>query len=105
MIRCRTCLASARTCRCNMRRTRWYLAGPLLVLSALAGCRDGVVSPTAGPAEASSAAAPAPMSLAPQSRPRLDLSGGLADSASVDFTVGPNGGVFYTGNHAVVFPS
>lgn len=88
-----------------MRRTGWFIAGPLLVLSALAGCRDGVVSPAERPIEAPPAAAPAPMSLAPQSRPALDLAGGLSDSASVDFTVGPNGGVFFTGNHAVVFPA
>jgi hypothetical protein len=88
-----------------MRRTRWITAGPLLVLSALAGCRDGVVSPAERPIEAPSVAAPAPMSLAPQGRPRLDLTGSLPDSASVDFTVGPNGGAFFTGNHAVVFPA
>ena len=45
------------------------------------------------------------MRLAPQGRPTLDLVGGLPDSTSVDFSVGPNGGVFFTGNHAVVFPS
>jgi hypothetical protein len=63
------------------------------------------VSPEASKFEAPSASAPAPLSLAPQGRPTLSLSGGLADSASLDFIVGPNGGVFYTGNHAVVFPS
>jgi hypothetical protein len=45
------------------------------------------------------------MSLAPQARPSLVLSGGLADSASIDFQVGPTGGIFFTGNHAVVFPA
>ena len=45
------------------------------------------------------------MSLAPQGRPNLTLSGDLPDSTSVDFDLGPNGGVFYTGNHAVVFPA
>jgi hypothetical protein len=88
-----------------MRRNRWNIAGPLLLLSALAGCREGVVSPVAGPIEAPQAAAPAPMSLAPQGRPTLDLVGGLPDSASVDFVIGPNGGIFNAGNHAVVFPS
>jgi hypothetical protein len=88
-----------------MRRIRWNIAGPLLVLTAVASCRDGVVSPAERQIEAPSAAAPAPMSLAPQSRPALDLAGGLPDSASVDFTVGPNGGIFLAGNHAVVFPT
>ena len=88
-----------------MRRTSRFTAGPLLVLLVLAGCRDGVVSPTESPAIAPPAAAPAPMSLAPQGRPTLALSGGLPDSTAVDFTVGSGGGVFYTGNHAVVFPA
>ena len=88
-----------------MRRNRWNIAGPLLLLSALVSCREGVVSPAAGPIEAPHAAAPAPMSQAPQGRPTFDLVGGLPDSASVDFVIGPNGGIFKTGNHAVVFPS
>ena len=88
-----------------MRRNRWNIAGPLLLLSALAGCREGVVSPVAGPIEAPQAAAPAPMSLAPQGRPHLDLVGGLPDSASVDFVISPNGGIVDLGNHAVVFPA
>lgn len=88
-----------------MRGTNWFTAGALIVLAALAGCRDGVVSPAASPMKAPSLAAPAPMSLAPQGRPHLALSGDLPDSTAVDFSVGPNGGVFYTGNHAVVFPA
>jgi len=88
-----------------MRCTSWFTASSLLTIAALAGCRDGVVSPTATQFEAPAAGAPAPISLAPQGRPTLTLSGGLSDSASVDFVVGPTGGVFYTGNHAVVFPA
>jgi len=88
-----------------MRRNRWNIAGPLLLLSALAGCREGVVSPAAGPIEAPRAAAPAPLSAAPQGHPTLDLVGGLPDSASVDFDISPNGGIFDLGNHAVVFPA
>jgi hypothetical protein len=88
-----------------MRRTRWVTAGPLLLLSVLAGCRDEIVSPATAPLKAPAAFAPAPASLAPQGRPTLLLAGGLPDSASVDFYVGPNGGIFFTGNHAVVFPS
>jgi hypothetical protein len=88
-----------------MRRTSWFAAGPLIVLATLAGCRDGVVSPSGSRMKAPGLAAPAPMSLAPQGRPNLALSGDLPDSTAVDFYVGPNGGIFYTGNHAVVFPA
>jgi hypothetical protein len=88
-----------------MRRTSWFAASPLIVLTALAGCRDGVVSPPASPIQAPSLGAPAPISLAPQGRPQLSLGGSAPDSTSVDFYVGPNGGIFYTGDHAVVFPA
>ena len=87
-----------------MRRTNWFTAGPLIVLTALAGCRDGV-TPPASAIKAPTLGAPAPMSLAPQGRPHLSLSGDSPDSTAVDFYVGPNGGIFYTGNHAVVFPA
>jgi len=84
-----------------MRRTSWITVGPLLSLGLLAGCRESAVSPIEVPA----IAAPAPMSLAPADRPSLQLAGGLPDSAAADFVVGPRGGAFYTGNHAVVFPA
>lgn len=76
-----------------------------MVLAVAAGCSDGVVSPAATRMEAPSSAAPAPISAAPQGRPTLDLVGGLPDSASVDFYVSSSGGVFFAGNHAVVFPA
>lgn len=88
-----------------MRGNRWSTAGAAIVVLALVGCQDGVVSPSASPIEAPFGVSPAPMSLAPQGRPTLQLSGGGADSTSVDFVVGPSGGIFFTGNHAVVFPS
>jgi hypothetical protein len=88
-----------------MRRTSWITASSLLLFAALAGCRDGVVSPTESRIQSPTLVAPAPISSAPQGRPTLDLIGGLADSASVDFSVSPNGGIFFAGNHAVVFPA
>jgi hypothetical protein len=84
-----------------MRPSRWIFVGPLLTLAALAGCSDRVVSPVAAP----SVAAPTSIAFAPEGRPSLELAGGLPDSTAVDFTVGPAGGLFFTGNHAVLFPS
>jgi hypothetical protein len=78
--------------------------GPLLTIAALAGCSDRVVSPVS-PVETPQVTAPASIRLAPQERPTLDLAGGLPDSTAVDFSVGPSGGVFFTGNHAVLFPA
>lgn len=86
-----------------MVRTRRLIV-PLLILAA-AACSDGVVTPAARPIEAPSSTAPASIRLAPQGRPTLDLVGGSSDSASVDFVVGPTGGIFFTGSHAVVFPA
>jgi hypothetical protein len=87
-----------------MRRKSWILAGPIALL-ALAACQDGVVSPSVSRLGAPGGVAPAPMSLAPQGRPTLSLSGGLPDSTATSFAVGPSGGLFFTGNHAVVFPA
>lgn len=49
--------------------------------------------------------APAPAIMAPVGGPQLDLSGGESENTSSEFVVGPSGGVFFTGNHAVVFPA
>ena len=84
-----------------MRRISKFTVGPLLTLVLLAGCRETAVSPIEAPAFV----APAPLSLAPSERPSLLLSGALPDSAASDFVVGPWGGVYYAGNHAVVFPA
>jgi hypothetical protein len=66
----------------------------------IAGCQENVASPTAV------AVAPATMSLAPQGRPNLELSyDNASQNGNADFTVGPNGGVFKIGNHAVYFPA
>lgn len=45
------------------------------------------------------------MLMAPEGRPSLSLSGKARRNGSTDFTVGPWGGVFLVGNHAVVFPA
>lgn len=88
-----------------MRRISAFTIGTLLILGAVAGCREGVQSPAAPSFEAPALAAPAPVSLAPQGRPTLDLTGGYPDSVSTDFFVGPNGGIFFVGNNVVVIPS
>lgn len=81
-----------------MRRNYWVVVANVLVLGVLAGCRDNGVSPLAV-----EDGAPTSMMLAPADRPSLSLSGGSSDDASAEFTVGPAGGVFFVGNHAVVF--
>src|SRR5687767_3424136 len=88
-----------------MRRISAFTVGTLTIVAAVAGCRDGVQSPAAPSFKAPALAAPAPISRAPEGRPSLNLIGGSPDSTAVDFDVGPNGGVFLVGNHAVVIPS
>jgi hypothetical protein len=88
-----------------MRPLSKFTIAPLLALGVAMGCRDGVVSPSSEPFSAPALVAPASISLAPAGRPSLDVTGGKGDSASVDFSVGPNGGVFLVGNNLVVFPA
>ncbi|PYP80439.1 MAG: hypothetical protein DMD35_04855 [Gemmatimonadetes bacterium] len=88
-----------------MPRPSRNVVSALLFTAALAGCSDGPVSPATKQIEAPFFAAPAPISSAPAGRPALDLVGGFPDSVSVDFSVGPNGGIFFAGNHAVVIPA
>jgi hypothetical protein len=84
-----------------MRRNYWVVVASALVIGVLTGCSENtVVAPAAAPS-----AAPASSMLAPSSRPSLSLSGNSLRNGSTQFTVGPNGGVFYVGNHAVVFPA
>ncbi len=83
-----------------MRRNYWVVVANVLVLAVLAGCRDNGVSPVALANDQ-----PASMMLAPEGRPSLSLSGTSVSDATTDFNVGPRGGVFYVGNHAVVFPA
>lgn len=82
-----------------MRRNYWIVVANAVVLMAVAGCRDNIVAPSAAPASA-----PTTMMQAPEGRPSLSLVGGSLN-ASTDFTVGPAGGVFFVGSHAVVFPA
>lgn len=86
-----------------MHRTTRSFVGPLLSLAVLASCRDRVVSPMDAP-ETSAPAVPAPLRFAPSERPSLQLGAVLADSTAVDFALGPSGGVFHIGGHAVYFP-
>jgi hypothetical protein len=85
-------------------RNYWVVVANVAVLAALAGCSDNTfVAPTAQQS-ASTSSAPATMMAAPSNRPSLTLVGGSPFNTSADFTVGPQGGVYFVGNHAVVFP-
>jgi hypothetical protein len=83
-----------------MRRNYWVVVASALVIGVLTGCSDTVVAPSAAPS-----AAPASAMLAPSGRPSLSLSGNSVRNGTATFTVNPQGGVFFVGNHAVVFPA
>jgi hypothetical protein len=83
-----------------MRRSNWKTVSTLVTIGLLAGCQEQTVS-----APSTVSVGPAPMMLAPEGRPQLSLNGGNDDNTSADFIVGPGGGVFFAGNHAVVIPS
>jgi hypothetical protein len=84
-----------------MRRNYWVVVASALVIGVLTGCSDNtVVAPAAAPS-----AAPVATILAPSGRPQLSLSGHNATNGVTQFTVKPSGGVFFVGNHAVVFPA
>ena len=86
-------------------RKYWVVVANVAVIAAIAGCSDNTfVAPTAQQGSATSSA-PVTMMMAPSSRPSLSLSGTAAPNTTADFTVGPRGGVFFVGNHAVVFPA
>ena len=84
-----------------MRRTNWKTVSTLVSsMALLVGCQDqSVVAP------GSASAAPAPAMLAPLAGPQLSLNRGSPDNTTEEFTLGPSGGVFFTGNNAVVFPA
>ena len=83
-----------------MRRTNWKTVSTLVTMALLVGCQEQSVT-----APSTASVGPAPMMLAPEGRPNLSLSGGSSENTSADFTVGPRGGVFFAGNHAVVIPA
>jgi hypothetical protein len=88
-----------------MRRNYWVVVASAIVVGVLAGCSDNtVLAPTATP-NALASATPLTASFAPASRPSLALSGDKVKNGSTKFTVTPSGGVFFVGNHAVVFPA
>ena len=87
-----------------MRRINWKTVSTLVTMLVVAGCQESVVT-----APQSASVAPASMMLAPAGSPQLSLGekskDDSNDDADADFTVTPNGGVFFVGNHAVVFPA
>lgn len=84
-----------------MRRTNWKTVSTLVTMVVLAGCQEQVTSP----AVQKVASGPVSASFAPEGRPSLSLTVSSTSSTSADFTVGPNGGVFFIGNNAVYFPA
>lgn len=83
-----------------MRRTNWKTVSTLVTMLVIAGCTDSVVTSP----EATSGST-APMMMAPTGSPQLSLGGASSGNTSADFTVGPQGGTFFIGNNAVVFPA
>lgn len=83
-----------------MRRKYWVVVANVVVLTALAGCRDSIVTPSESPN-----GTPVSIALAPAGRPSVAIQGPAASAGSVQFTVGPQGGVFMLGSNAVVFPA
>ena len=83
-----------------MRRNYWVVVASALVIGVLTGCSDSLVAPSAAPS-----AAPVSTMSAPTGHPTLSLSGNNARNGATQFTVTPAGGVFFVGNHAVVFPA
>lgn len=82
-----------------MRRNYWIVVANAVALAAVVGCRDNIVAPSVAPTSA-----PAAQFQAPDGHPSLSLIGGSLNDVT-DFTVGPSGGVFFVGAHAVVFPA
>jgi hypothetical protein len=76
-----------------MRRINWKTVSTLVALFAVTSCAE-TTSPSAEPAGSAVA-----MRFAPEGRPVLSTT-----TASVDFTVRPEGGLFVVGNNVVVFP-
>lgn len=83
-----------------MRRNYWVVVASALVMGVVTGCSDTLVAPAAAPS-----AAPVSMMAAPSGAPSLSLSGESAGNGTTSFTVGPSGGVYYVGNHAIYFPA
>jgi hypothetical protein len=85
-------------------RNYWVVVANVAVIAVLAGCSDNTFVAPSAEQSAVTSAAPVTTMMAPEGRPSLSLSGGAAVNTTADFTVGPQGGVFFIGNHAVVFP-
>ena len=83
-----------------MRRFNWKTVSTLVTMLVIAGCQDNVISAPQG-----ASVAPASIMMAPEGRPQLSLTGIAASNTEADFTVGPQGGVYFIGNNAVVFPA
>jgi hypothetical protein len=85
-------------------RNYWVVVANVAVIAALAGCSDNTFVAPSAQSDAATSSTPVTMMMAPEGRPSLSLGGTAPTNTTADFTVGPQGGVFLVGNHAVVFP-
>ncbi|MDB4885471.1 MAG: hypothetical protein JWN79_909 [Gemmatimonadetes bacterium] len=81
-----------------MRRTNWKTVSTLITMIVVAGCSDNTVSPSLQPSSTTTTR------FAPAGRPSLSLNTSAASRSAASFTVGPQGGIFFVGTNAVVFP-
>ncbi len=82
-----------------MRSLNWKTVSTLVALFTIAGCSERAVT-----APESASVGVASIKMAPEDRPQLSLGGSGSPNLSADFVVGPQGGTFFLGNTAVVFP-
>lgn len=85
-----------------MRRTNWKTVSTLVTMAVVAGCQDRA---STAPSSANTAVVSA--QFAPVDRPQLssnDVSNGSSNTTT-EFTVSPNGGTYFVGTNAVVFPA
>jgi len=85
-----------------MRCINWKTVSTLMAMGILGGCSETIVQPTPTALKAPETAS---MASAPGGRPSFNMTASFSQSGPGSFVVGPEGGVFQTGNGAVYFPA